>query len=79
MQISINYDCKWYLSGNEKYLLSTCGKVIDSEKKRECKKVTYGVIIGYRIGGKFISKDDLRLLWMKIPTKRQCPFGIKKY
>ena len=79
MQISISYDCKWHLSGNEKYLLSTCGKVIDSEKKRECKKVTYGNTVGYRIGGKFVSKDDIRPLWDKIPNKRKCPFGTSIY
>lgn len=77
MYISIDYEVKWQLIGNEKYVLATCGTVINSATKSIISKTKKGAKVGYYLDGDFTDKKLMN--FEKIPTKRQCPFGIKKY
>jgi len=77
MNIVITYKCKWHLTGNEKYVLSTCGEVINSETNKIICKTEQGGVVGYYLDRSFTPKTEM--IFVKIPTKRQCPFGTKKY
>ena len=79
INITIGYECLWRLSGNEKYLLSKCGEVINLETSTIIKKSVKGAKVGYYIDGKFIDKTTLRGSWQKIPKLNKCPFGSGKY
>lgn len=77
MQISITYEVKWKLSGNDKYKLATGGEVINTKTLEIINKVKKGSQVGYYIDGTFTPKS--KFVWEKIPLKNKCPFGSKNY
>ena len=77
MYISIDYEVKWQLKGNEKYVLATCGTVINLATKSIISKTNKGAKVGYYLDGIFTNKKLMH--FERIPIKRQCPFGSMKY
>lgn len=76
MTISINYTAKWRLKSNNKYIVTSCRKMVNTNTSREIKKTFFGNSIepGYYIDGRFIKCCDLRNELEIIPKKEYCPF-----
>jgi len=77
MTISITYEVKWQLVGNDKYKLATGGEVINTKTLEIISKVSKGAKVGYYIDGIFKPKSDFK--WEKIPALKKCPFGSQNY
>ena len=77
MKISITYDVKWQLNGNNKYKLATSGEVINTKTFEIINKTKKGSQVGYYIDGTFTPKSKFE--WVKIPAVKKCPFGSQNY
>jgi len=64
---------KWKLSFNDNYQWSTENKLYNVKTMREIKKTVNGYSIGYWIGKKFYTLENLRKQLVKI-EKLDCPF-----
>jgi hypothetical protein len=71
--ISVSYDLKWQIKGNDKYRWTYCGKLFNTQTGRLIKKTMNCRSIGYWIGNKFITLTELRSKLELIP-KQQTPF-----
>lgn len=71
--ISVNYDLKWQIKGNEKYRLSTCKKLFNTQTGRQIKKTMNCRSIGYWIGRDFITLNNLKDK-LELISKQQTPF-----
>lgn len=71
--ISVNYDLKWQIKGNEKYRLSTCKKLFNTQTGRQIKKTMNCRSIGYWIGRDFITLNNLKDK-LELISKQQIPF-----
>ena len=71
--ISVNYDLKWQIKGNEKYRFSTCKKLFNTQTGRQIKKTMNCRSIGYWIGRDFITLNNLKDK-LELISKQQTPF-----
>lgn len=58
--VSVTYRLKWRLKSDSKYQWSECGKLFNVNTGLIKKKVVNGSSIGYWIGRKFVTLDNLR-------------------
>ena len=70
--VTINYALKWRLKTDHKYQWSKCGKLSNIKTGRQKIKTVNGGSIGYWMGRKFISLNELRNNLE--PIKNDCPF-----
>jgi hypothetical protein len=73
MIVQVNYIAKWQLIGNEKYVWTTCRKLINLKTNRIITKCSKGSQVGYWIDNNFIKLEDLKKLIELIP-KENTPF-----
>jgi hypothetical protein len=71
--ISVNYVAKWRIKGFNNYIVTECGKVINTERGKVIKRVVKGYSIGYNIAGKFVTLTELKKQLVKI-DEVYCPF-----
>lgn len=72
--ISKTYTLKWQLKDAEHYKISSCGKVFNTHRNIEIRKIINGGSEGFCISGKFVSLSKLRERVMLIPNKEILPF-----
>jgi hypothetical protein len=58
--ITYTYILKWQVSDAPEYCFSACGRLFNTKRGKEVKKVMQGRAAGYNIRGKFISLSALR-------------------
>lgn len=71
--ISVTYELKWQIKNNEKYKWSACKKLFNSQTGRQIKKTMNCRSIGYWIGKKFITLNNLRSQ-LELIRKEKIPF-----
>lgn len=71
--ISTTYTLKWQIKGLDHYKVSVCGKVFNSQRNREIKKVLNGSSVGFWIAKDFLTLKELSTKLEKIP-ETICPF-----
>lgn len=72
--ISKTYTLKWQLKDAEHYKVSPCGKVFNTQRNIEIRKIINGGSKGFCISGKFVSLPKLRSRLILIPKKEILPF-----
>ena len=72
--ISVTYDLKWQIKGNEKYKWTSCKKLFNTQTGRQIKKTMNCRSVGYWIEKQFITLDNLRANLELIPKKELTPF-----
>lgn len=59
MQIHFDYTLKWVFKNSPQYAISTCKKVINTDRGTIVKKTLNGGSIGWWIAGKFIPQSKV--------------------
>ncbi len=70
--ISITYQLKWRIKDTP-YCISECKKVFNNKTGRIKKKTVHNGTVGYWIGRRFLSLNQINDLSVKI-EKQICPF-----
>lgn len=72
--ITRNFIAKWQIKGFENYVFTTDGKCFNLRTNREIRQIMKGSTIGYVIGSKFRSVNQLRKSLELIKDGIKLPF-----